>query len=422
MLNAQGQMIWRPGRRMAVHGAHLEIKVPLVSERNARTGLAGLNLDFAGGVDKYNTRAATLYTVGTTDPVVLSVAKPKATNPMVGMNYSPIRDLMFRGDYSEATSPPLPSDIVRGTPILVFNSTGNLLLLDPRRGGEPIPSYLQTSGGNPKLVPEKAKSRSFGVVLAPRFLPGLRMSADFIRIDKFNNIVGWPGGAAGALANEAQYPDRVTRGPVPAGDRFGVGPVTGFDVTSINLARSQVIAYDYHLEYSVSNGFGAFRFYADATRAVHLRTQNVPGSSVFVENVGNNPESGNTGFKLRANAGLTWEKNEWKLGWMTRYYSDYRSDRASQSDAVNLLSRLNQGNGGVVPSQTYHDFFGSYSFRKKTMRTDTLGRLFAKTDIQVGIRNVFNRRGPYEAINGFYFATPSDPRLATYYITIKRSL
>ncbi|MBL8267708.1 hypothetical protein, partial [Steroidobacter sp.] len=78
------------------------------------------------------------------------------------------------------------------------------------------------------------------------------------------------------------------------------------------------------------------------------------------------------------------------------------------------------GNGGKVKSQIYHDVFGKVRFESDT--GSMLGRVLDGLEVQAGIRNVFNKSPPYDTVNGYqFYSWLGDPRLATYYITLKQS-
>ncbi|MEG8020325.1 TonB-dependent receptor domain-containing protein [Sphingomonas aerolata] len=47
------------------------------------------------------------------------------------------------------------------------------------------------SGGNPQLDVEKSDSYTYGVLLQPRFIPGLTLSVDYYNI-KVNNVITAP--------------------------------------------------------------------------------------------------------------------------------------------------------------------------------------------------------------------------------------
>ena len=53
----------------------------------------------------------------------------------------------------------------------------------------PANQYNGLLGGNPNLSPEKADSLTAGVILQPRFIPGLALTADYFNI-KVKNVIG----------------------------------------------------------------------------------------------------------------------------------------------------------------------------------------------------------------------------------------
>ena len=54
--------------------------------------------------------------------------------------------------------------------------------------GENFQTTLVTTGGNPNLKNETSKTWNFGIVLQPRFIPGLTLSADRVMIDLTNGL------------------------------------------------------------------------------------------------------------------------------------------------------------------------------------------------------------------------------------------
>ena len=53
----------------------------------------------------------------------------------------------------------------------------------------PANQYNGLLGGNPNLAPEKADSVTAGVVIQPRWIPGLALTADYFNI-KVKNVIG----------------------------------------------------------------------------------------------------------------------------------------------------------------------------------------------------------------------------------------
>jgi iron complex outermembrane receptor protein len=94
----------------------------------------------------------------------------------VGVTYSPVSDLMFRGNISR--------DIRAGNLGELYAFSGAPI---PSPGfNDPFTNTAQAprtySTGNPNLLPENASNRGFGVVYQPSWLRGLSTSVDYWRI------------------------------------------------------------------------------------------------------------------------------------------------------------------------------------------------------------------------------------------------
>lgn len=107
----------------------------------------------------------------------------------LGLNYNPIPDIRLRGTISR--------DIRAANINELFSGQNQVLntLNDPRAQPAPPgiqhpPAYtvLQLTGGNSTLSPEKAITKSFGIVAQPSFLPGLSASIDYYTI-KIENVI-----------------------------------------------------------------------------------------------------------------------------------------------------------------------------------------------------------------------------------------
>ncbi len=124
----------------------------------------------------------------------------------VGGDWAPIDDVRFRASYQQAIraanvvelysaqSEGLfdlaadPCGASKTATLAQCNATGvptafygNGAALD-----SPAGQYNLLSGGNPNLAPEESKTKTYGVVLAPQFLPNFNMSVDYfdIQIEK----------------------------------------------------------------------------------------------------------------------------------------------------------------------------------------------------------------------------------------------
>jgi len=132
----------------------------------------------------------------------------------LGLNWSPVRDVRFRGSYQQAVRAPNVIELFSSQQLfeveLTQNADGSF---DPCSGPTPVATFAQCAntgvtaaqygnivdnpvgqfnsliGGNPDLDPETAKTLSLGVVFEPRVVRGLTISVDYFDI-KVDNLVG----------------------------------------------------------------------------------------------------------------------------------------------------------------------------------------------------------------------------------------
>jgi outer membrane receptor protein involved in Fe transport len=128
---------------------------------------------------------------------------------------APIQDLRFRGSYNRAVRAPNIVELFFPTALGLTGSVdpcaGSVVggLANGGKGASfaqcaltgvtadhfgsiaanPAAQYQGLFGGNPNLQPEKADTWTAGVVLQPRFVPGLALTADYFNI-KVKNIIG----------------------------------------------------------------------------------------------------------------------------------------------------------------------------------------------------------------------------------------
>ncbi len=263
------------------------------------------------------------------------------------------------------------------------------------------------SGGNPDLTPEQSNSHSVGVVFTPRFVPDLRLSVDWTRIEKDNEITNVPISQS-ALESESTLPGGViTRAAAAAGDPFGVGRITGWNTRRFNIARKTVEAYDVSLDYvHRTDHLGTFQLFSIATRQPRFDVQTV-SSSPAEDRAGLV-----TALRWRAAAGINWQYRSWTLGWNSRYLASYWANPAHTVNAAQGASQ--------VSSQSYHDVFVSWAAPASASET-----LWGKTEIQIGVKNLFDKQPPFDAtsfvsVGGNLYSPLGDPRLRSYLISLKK--
>lgn len=116
----------------------------------------------------------------------------------IGVEFAPIRDIRFRGGYNRAVRAPNIQELFSTNTVglngsddpcagVTITSTdyGCLaqgLLVGQRTAANPAGQYNGLIGGNVDLQPEKATTKTVGVVIQPRFLPRFSLTVDYFDI------------------------------------------------------------------------------------------------------------------------------------------------------------------------------------------------------------------------------------------------
>jgi outer membrane receptor protein involved in Fe transport len=257
--------------------------------------------------------------------------------------YAPIRDFRVRGTYSVAIRAPNISELFspqQGAffrpldPCDVTNIAALAASSDPanqaraaRRttnctaagapGGytDPLSArFSGTSGGNPNLTEERAKTWTAGGVLTPRFLPGLVISADYysIRIDDGIASVSAQNIVNSCYESETfpnQYCDLITRRP-----DFGFQSLRQ---TSLNFGRLETSGIDASIAYALNLGEHRVSLRATGNWTEKLNQFFDPLNPGVVD-----PERGENGFpEWAATGGVNWKYHGVSLGYNLQYIS-----------------------------------------------------------------------------------------------------
>lgn len=203
-----------------------------------------------------------------------------------GGSWSPVQDIKFRGAYTRAVRAPNLGELF--APV----STGlNNLAVDPCQGASgtaagvaaictsqlaaaglpasrlgsipgPIAGQINiTSGGNPTLAPEKARTITLGGVFTPTFLPGFSLTFDWYRI-RVTGAITSPtvGDILNGCFGQADPNDArcqlIRRNPLTGGLSGDPATTQGVILASSNLGFLESEGYD--LSASYSHDFGPF--------------------------------------------------------------------------------------------------------------------------------------------------------------------
>ena len=317
-----GPYQYHPARRQAVDSLYAEAAIPLVSGSqdvpfvNALYAQASVRRDAYSTVSVPPTIYLTTPDKQTTPAFSYSTNRFASTDYTIGLKYEPNESLALRMSHGTGFIPPGLTQIA-GTPIV-----GSLYVADPKRSGinQLIgPISFTNSGGNENLKPERSESTSVGLILAPDRWSGLRLSLDYTRIEKRDEITTL--GYQQIVNLEDSFPGRVTRGATLPEDPAGwAGQITAIDASAVNVANSLVEAFDVQLDVEKSIGrFGLLHFYGAGTLQAALKNKVFDGDP-FVDRVG----YGDGPLRWRGNFGVNWQLGELQVSVNTQYYDSYK--------------------------------------------------------------------------------------------------
>jgi len=127
----------------------------------------------------------------------------------IGIDLAPIQDVRFRASYNRAVRAPNIqelfatqfvgldgsedpcADLPGGVSATDYGCLAQGLVIGQSPTGNPAGQYNGLLGGNPDLQPEKATTKTVGVVLQPRFLPRFAMTIDWFSIRVKDAIQGF---------------------------------------------------------------------------------------------------------------------------------------------------------------------------------------------------------------------------------------
>ncbi len=248
-----------------------------------------------------------------------------------GLTWRPIEDLRFRFTRSrDIRAPNLGELFTAGQ----AGSGGTLQ--DPFRATNGVPELrtqaFSTTKGNPNLKPEEADTTGFGVVMAPRFLPGFQMAIDYYNIDVQGSVQA-PGAQKVVdlcFQGNATLCQAIIRNPVAPGDPFPVGQIFEVITQPQNLIGQTASGIDLEASYRlpVSSLVGAWSgdmvIRAMASRVLKLETKDTDGTTYDGNGVvggwgGISPFAGLTAPKLRAFLSISYQGDPITLTMMAHY-------------------------------------------------------------------------------------------------------
>jgi iron complex outermembrane receptor protein len=337
-----------------VTAAFTELRVPLVGANASSLGPA-LSMTLAARLDDYSDFGSTV-------------------NPQLGLMWRPAEDILLRASYSTSFRPPSLFEL--RAPRTTVTYTG---IRDPARNYASS-TVTFVAGGNPNLQPIEADSMTTGFVLTPSAMPGLRLLANYWRINTEHRVTFLP--YSTLLAKEDSFRDRVLRAePTQADIAAGIpGRLLQLDISRMNFGRLTTSGIDLEAKYEVSTHWGDFSPRVSATWIDEFTAIEVPGTAA-VDRVGIASATGSIP-RWRVVGSVGWNRNGLGLSTTVDWLPGYMDANSSGLTGRRLPSRT------LVDVQT--------SFAMDELLGPSL--LWDDLKLQLGVKNVFNEMAPFSAI------------------------
>ncbi len=324
----------------------------------------------------------------------------------LGLQWSPVSDVMFRGTYQRAVRSPNIQELflqprvqldgvtdpcsneLGGTPAASFEQCARSGVTAAQYGNilqNPASQYNGLVGGNTDLAPESSDTYSYGFVVTPGFLPGFSLTVDYydIKVEKLINNLGADFILGQCLTTgDPTYCGRVNRsgnGSIWLGDSgFVEDPI-------LNTGSLQITGIDAEANYRFEVGkVGSLGLQFIGTYVDEYLTEPLPGSPAYdcaglFGAVCGTPTP-DWRHKLRASWTTPWNM-DLALTW--RYIAAVDDDRTSSDPNLSAAIRQTDKHLG---SRSYFDLTGSYTFSEVGVFSNLTGRL--------GINNILDKDPP----------------------------
>jgi iron complex outermembrane recepter protein len=326
-----------------------EVRIPFTSPTWNFPGFYSLEVDFAEVEEWFSNNSSVVLN----PPVPAAHTRYNAQKPKISLRWQPldpkyIGALTLRGSYTEAFHAPTLTELSPA------GSQFFPVVTDPF---SPLTEgqIEERVTGNPFLKPEEAYEWSYGVIYSPKWLKGLRLSADWWHIDLRSIVVTRSGDFI--ISHNPPTPGVVQNGPlvfrapssVPGEP---VGPVTLLIDSNQNLSGAIFEGLDYEAIYIVDSSifgagdFGRLTFTVNGTWLSRAELQTSPDTKrfgiagEFLLQVSGSPLTGSLPWN-RANASLYYDgpADTWLAGfdigaiihWVGQYEDDNIDLNASKT-------------------------------------------------------------------------------------------
>lgn len=283
--------------------------------------------------------------------------------------YAPIPDIKLRGTYAKAVRAPNIAELFSPQQGTTFRPADPCDIAQIAIAPDPalraancqadgLPAGFEdpltarfsgTTGGNPDLSEESAKTYTFGLVLQPRFLPGLTLSADYYNITIEDAIAAVTAqdivdSCYDATSLDNQYCGLFTRNRTAGSPLFG--GLNFLRQTQLNFGRLETEGIDATITYNFALGANRFSLRANGNWTEKVNRFFDPADPTVVD-----PELGEQGRPEFAGvAGISWNNGPFTLGYRVQYID---SQYIFGVEAENAEAQA--GDRGLADEEFVHD-------------------------------------------------------------------
>lgn len=362
--------------------AYLELNIPVLADV---AGAKELTFNLATRYSDYSNFGSTL-------------------NSKFGFTWRPIEELLVRGTWAQGFRAPTIDNMFGGVgtsfeqyvdPCGVNSPTGTvngnaacntagvpLGYVQLAQGLVPCTSYPCAtpdqfiSGSNPNLKPETSVSKTIGVVWSPRWVSGLDISLDWYNYNLEDMIIA---DDVDTILEDCYVFGEASRCANANVERAADGHITSMFYGLANLGSMETSGYDLGVKYKLdTQSMGRFAFdWQNSYVSQFDEERRIDGVKRMVGSVGIPGY-----FRLRSNFGVEWEKGDFAISYMARYYSGMKEACTGHGcDQPDRYVFNHPAPVRTVGSNTFHDLQVSW----KTPWNAT---------VAMGANNIFGHEGP----------------------------
>ena len=256
-----------------------------------------------------------------------------STTPKVGFKLTPIKQIAFRGTYSEGFRAPSLPEVSKSVLTGFYNGVTDPVRCFTTQALDCNISVPAQIGANPNLVPEKSKSYTLGTVIEP--MKDLTTAIDYYWIRRKNEIVALD--LETLLNNEAAYPGYVVRGPRDPANPTLPGAIQYVNLRYQNLGTTVVRGIDLDVTHRLDLGSaGKLTTAFDATYVISYDVETTPGSGFVKYNSSHNQP------RIRGNLSFSDEVGPFRGQVKFNYIGSFDYRGSPQNDCA-LLASYPQG-------------------------------------------------------------------------------